>query len=163
MKSLPSFSVLLAVCLAASVLSAGAAEVRVYTNADLAELPPIETGQPVEGGDGELGWEFVHDFIDREHRRLDAEREWELERRAADTERDREARYRAGSSWGYYGVYPYHPTYGRPDHGKRPGNRGPGIGVDAPIRPLHAGPTLAERQRARAIQNAPGTIRPQPR
>jgi hypothetical protein len=63
--------------------------VRVYTNADLEKFGPSEAPEgPVRTRDGGE-WAFVQAFLDREHARLEAERDYEL-RRSADQERARQ-------------------------------------------------------------------------
>ena len=54
-------------------------EVYVYTNADLERLGPIP--ESIACCREDYGWGFVQDFIDREYRRLDADREFELKQR----------------------------------------------------------------------------------
>jgi hypothetical protein len=157
-----------AAALAALVLGAGAAAqtgpsadgagdepVRVYTNADLERFGPPSPGpEPATVGD-DRGWEFVREFLAREHARLDAERAWDLERRRVEIEEERVLRERWRTVW-YYPGYGY--TVGYPGcadekrkryhalpHGTSPGGR---------IRPIHAGPTKAQRMRAQAIRRS---------
>jgi len=61
--------------------------VRIYTNTDLEkyageELPASE----VQGGMEDLGWEFVQNFIERQYQKIDADRDYDLDRRVTDAE-----------------------------------------------------------------------------
>jgi hypothetical protein len=86
--------------------------VRVYTNADLEryageELPVSD----VQGGMEDLGWEFVQNFIERQYEKINADRNFDLDRRMTDAEIDeierRSRRQRYGLAYpiytGYYG------------------------------------------------------------
>jgi hypothetical protein len=119
--------------------------VPLYTNADLAKFgPPGGTDQPVRVQD-EGKWEFVQAFLDREYARVDAEREHDL-RRAAAEGRLRQvaptcARYVAPflGVYGFPGVMPFrYPRTGAwPPYaalGQR-GGRPPDRGLGARSRP----------------------------
>jgi len=120
--------------------------VRVYTNADLEELEPLPVGAPAEGQSDESGWKFVAEFIDREHRRLDAERAHALNRRLVEIEEE-ETSYR---SHGFY-TYPYVPGV-RKRTGRRA--RATTSGPGGHIVPLHARPSPTMVQRSKAIQRS---------
>lgn len=81
MKSLSISAALLAVVLAAGDARAEAVEpVRVYTNADIERLPPLPTQPaPLVDFDRER-WEFVIQFLEREHALLNADRNQDLAR-----------------------------------------------------------------------------------
>ncbi len=84
---------------------------RVYTNADLEELPEVSVSAPLAPTDG-AGWDFVTAFIERERARIDADRQHALDLQfvESETERDRETGERywiPGPGYGYgYGFYP---------------------------------------------------------
>jgi hypothetical protein len=144
-------TVALLALLAACVATAVSAEtpVRVYTNADL--VPVDAVSLEVSEAADESGWEFVAEFIAREHQRLDAERSHELDRRRVDIEENR--RPRRGSD-AYYG---YPVGYAHPySHGvRKPGHRPRATsGAGGRIVPLHARPTPAQVHRTRAIQRS---------
>jgi hypothetical protein len=99
-------------------------QVRVYTNADLEKYgPPSEPVEKAERDD-ELGWQFVTDFIEREHARLDQQRRRELDRQLVEAEvdeLDRRSR-RTGIALPYYYNYHYPGHVGR---GRRVGHKSP--------------------------------------
>ena len=130
------------------------APVRVYTNADLEKLPPLPPSSEPVLRDDDLGWEFVTEFIEREHRRLDADRAYELEGRR-DATKERIADEREGDyvlPWVPWGFNP------RVRHdGHRPGDFrrvDAGVRLGGSIAPLHARPSQAMVQRARAIRRS---------
>ena len=127
--------------------------VRVYTNADLERFgPPSGDAEPV-AVDDDRGWEFVTEFLAREHARLDAERSHELERRRAAIEEEVAARPRARPTY-YYPYYGYGYVHvGRHHRGHRFKTVGTTT-VGGRIVPLHARPTLVEVQRAKAIRRS---------
>lgn len=89
--------------------------VYVYTNADLERLAPIPSQEhPIV--ESELGWEFVSDFIERERKRLDADRNHDLERERLENERLRLDRPRYGLAWAPYGFYGRQPRRGGGKH-----------------------------------------------
>ena len=149
-------TVALLALLAAFATTAVAAEaashehpVRLYTNADLEPLDPLSVAAKPDAQAVDSGWEFVADFIAREHERLDAERSYELKRRWVDIEEEESAVRR------YYG-YPfvsaqlYSPGL-RKRAGQTPATTsGPG----GHIVPLHARPSPAQVQRSMAIQRS---------
>jgi hypothetical protein len=132
--------------------------VHVYTNADLERLGPLPVAsEPVAANDDDAAWEFVAEFLAREHARLDAARAHDLDRRQVDLEEESVTRRR---SYGTY-VYPHHYPYRGHRYGDRrhrPGNGLPHVGTPSSlggrIVPLHARPTLAQAQRAKAIQRS---------
>jgi hypothetical protein len=114
---------------------------RVYTNLDLERLfgpPSVNTGPVVTNDDAD--WEFVKEFLEREHARIDADRSYELERRRQRLETDRTTRRDAHISYGYP-YYPYAHGNVRLSHPSRQGGR---------IVPLHARPSLAQINRSKA-------------
>jgi len=127
--------------------------VRVYTNADLERFGPPSVDAAPATADDDPGWEFVTEFLAREYERLDAQRSYDLERRRAALEEEAVDRRRARP------IYRY-PYYGhRFIHvGRHPrGHRVRTVRtttVGGPIVPLHARPTLAEAQRAKAIRRS---------
>jgi len=125
--------------------------VRVYTNADLERLGPPSAGNQVRTGADDPGWEFVTEFLAREHARLDAERAWELARRRAVLEEE------AALPPRIYGWSP-HAFYGHPHgrSGRHPGRRSEkGMSSRAGlVVPLHARPSLALTARAKAIRRS---------
>ena len=127
---------------------AAAEPVPLYTNEDLEKFGPVPPApdDPVYRGN-DLGWEFVIEFINREHERLDAERSNALERaRIRTEERENESAHR--------GYVPYVPSYYPGFSGRRYGHVGRahpdrrlhelagarGAGNDGRIVPLHARP-----------------------
>jgi hypothetical protein len=140
----------------------GGEDVRVYTNADLERLAPLPVDSEPVAADPDPGWQIVTEFLDREHARLDAERAHDLERRRVELEERTIDPRRSRAAYAYPFRYPYgvHP-YGRP--GKRHGGRGrfgsvpratTTSSVGGRIVPLHARPTLAQTQRAKAIRRS---------
>ncbi len=123
--------------------------VRLYTNADLEQPDPLPVAakpdQPADDG----RWEFVADFIAREHDRLDAERSHELNRRLVDIEEEESANRRY---YGYPFVYaqPFSPGV-RKRAGRTPATTS---GLGGHIVPLHARPSPAQVQRSKAIQRS---------
>ena len=124
--------------------------VRVYTNADLEPLTALANGvltvegEPKAQSDAEA-WRFVGEFLDREARRLDAERAHELElRRAAQDEIREDHGYYPLSTYGYGYGYGYDAWRhdGSRRHGR--GHRRDGFAFGEPIRPIHAGPTKTQ-------------------
>lgn len=133
-----------AACLAQAADDAG---VRVYTNDDLEPLPESPPPPATEPEDRD-GWAFVADHLEREYARIDAQRGYELERTrvVAETERSDEPVY--SLPWSFYGWAGWAPPERhRPKHHARPE-----VGRLPAIRPIHAGPTQAQIQRARAMR-----------
>ncbi len=133
--------------------------VRLYTNADLEQLDALPGAAKPDAQADDSGWEFVADFIAREHRRLDAERPYELNRRLVEIEEEQAAdrRDRLGIGFASYRGYPVVYAYPyAPGVGKRAGRAswtatsGPG----GRIVPLHARPTPTQVQRSKAIQRS---------
>ena len=128
--------------------------VRLYTNADLerfGEASPADT-HPVDYDD-EAAWRFVTEFLDREHRRLDADRAHDLAQRRAQTEENLADRATRRRSYGVpLGVLGYGLRGGhRPKHFRRNVHGGlPSAG--GRIVPLHARPSLAQLNRAKATR-----------
>ncbi len=137
--------------LAAAPLSAQSADtetVRLYTNADLVPLE-APSAPPAAEPVNETGWQFVVEFISREHERLEAERTHALEQRVIALEEDRlthAPRFR-----GYYG-FPYYDSRHQ-DRGQklRRDRRAPAARRQG-IVPLHARPSNAQIQRANAMR-----------
>ena len=127
--------------------------VRVYTNADLDRFGPPSIDADPAAKDDDPGWEFVTEFLAREYERLDAERSYDLERRLSALEAEAAERRRVRPTY-------YYPYYGHAfTHvGRHPGaHRGGTVRtttVGGLIVPLHARPTLAEVQRAKAIRRS---------
>ena len=96
-----------------------AESVRVYTNRDLERFGPPDDTTAAPPRDP--GWEFVTDFLEREYRRLDADRAFDLERRRVEAET--EAIRRRPDHW-HLPVAPFvtHPVGPRRfRHGYHPG------------------------------------------
>ena len=136
---------LLAACVATAVTAEPVAHedpVRLYTNADLEELAPLPVAASPDAQVENTEWDFVEDFISREHERLQSERSHELDRRRVEIAQEPfvDRRY-----YGYPAVYA-HPYSGR----TRNTTSGPG----GHIVPLHARPSPARMQRSRAIKRS---------
>ena len=124
----------------------------LYTNADLERLEPLTLErQPLPEVKAE-SWEFVTEFLERSHARIDAERDRDIARSvlsAPQVERRRVGDYSGYSGYSNYsanptrkhrpGVYSTNPV-----RSSRP----------AAIRPLHAGPSHTMRMRQKAIRNS---------
>lgn len=145
--------VLLLVALAPAALADD--EDQVYTNLDLERMfgpPSADTGPVVT--DDDTDWEFVTDFLEREHARIDADRSYDIERRRQRLDVDRTTRRSSHITHGY----PYHGyAHGnvRLGHPSRQGGR---------IVPLHARPSLAlinrrKAQRLSGVDAFPGNRR----
>ena len=116
------------VALAAGSPALGDGPDRVYTNADLERLEPLPSQSAPIVSSEELGWEFVTDFIEREHKRLESERAHDLERTLVDAEARALERRRPGYGLalapytGFFGhqgrnrVRPPGKRRGLPDH-----------------------------------------------
>ena len=120
--------------------------VPLYTNADLVKLDPIPVGAKPDAQNDDSGWEFVADFIAREHARLDAERSHELSRRWVDIEEQENERRGIGFA-SYFG-YPF--VYAHPHSVGVRKRSGPG----GHIVPLHARPSPAQVLRSKASQRS---------
>jgi hypothetical protein len=146
---------------------------RLYTNADLDRLGPgpAEPSRPISGAD-DPGWDYVQQFLDREHARLEADRLMDLEesRRAAENDALYELARERDYSVPYYGGYWYNPWVGVPGHhvgrgtgrnatnpGARPGVR-PGDGRPA-ARPVGARQGNPRGARRASVRAAPRTSR----
>jgi hypothetical protein len=124
--------------------------VRVYTNADLAKFgPPSDPTVEPPRNDGE-GWQFVIDFIERQHAQLKQQKDQELDRQLVEArvrELDRRSR-RVGIAlpyyygYGYYGYRGYavgHKSKGGVRAGHGPVARRSALSdLHRPIKPLHA-------------------------
>ncbi len=121
--------------------------VRIYTNADLEPLGSFSVATQPDEQENDSGWDFVADFIAREHARLDAERSYELNLQLVDIEQEESADRRY---YGYPTVYAHPYSHGVPKrNGRTPATTsGPG----GHIVPLHARPSPAQVQRSQAIQ-----------
>jgi hypothetical protein len=101
--------------IAASLLLAGTAAlaeepVPVYTNEDLERMfgpPPAPVSDPVDKS-GPEDWGWVESYLDRQYARIDADRQYELQKRTLDIADERTyTGYRGGchGGYGYYGGY----------------------------------------------------------
>jgi len=135
--------------MAPSVVRAEDQAVRVYTNADLERFPALPDSDVEASRPSADEWRFVTDYLQRQYTRLDADRDYSLERERAEAEVDL---IRSRANRRTYGLPVYWNRYdrwnGAPD--TRPPGEG-GIGrlkratlPDGSIRPLHAGPTRAQ-------------------
>ncbi len=135
-------------------------EIPLYTNADLEKYgpPTSESGQRVADSSEIQDWQFVTDFIRRQHEQIAAERAHDMERARVNNEaREIERRYAPSySPWFPYYLYPglghhkHQPWHGdRPGHGvrrpqvqPRPVSRAAAFtqSLWRPITPLHARP-----------------------
>ncbi len=123
--------------------------VRLYTNADLEELGSLPVAaKPGQQAD-DTGWDFVADFIAREHERLDAERYHELDRRLVDIEQE-ETADRRDYGYPFFYAHPYSHGVRKRQGRTRATTSGPG----GHIVPLHARPSPAQVQRSKAIQRS---------
>jgi hypothetical protein len=128
--------------------------VRVYTNADLERFEPLAVDSTPVAPHDDAQWEFVSDFIEREQARIDADRAHRLEQRWVEIEErsvERNRSYVRGVL--PYGVYPYGNAHRR--HGARPRHHvrsTPNLG--GRITPLHARPSLAQVNRAKATRRS---------
>jgi hypothetical protein len=92
--------------LAGLVGTAAVAEERVplYTNEDLDRMfgpPPAPVSDPVDKS-GPEDWGWVENYLDRQYARIDADRQYELQKRTLDIA---EERTYTGHYGGYYGGY----------------------------------------------------------
>jgi hypothetical protein len=120
---------LLGACLVAGHAAADTAP-RLYTNADLDALGsvPAQTERIADASETRAAdWQFVTDFLDRQHARLDAERSLALERRRVEQEEAyvEDDHYVFPAGWGYgYGWWgawrPNVPGVHPPRHGLHP-------------------------------------------
>ena len=100
--------------IAASVLLAGSVAladepVKVYTSEDLDRMfgaPPPTVSDPVDKS-GPEDWGWVEGYLDRQYARIDADRQYELQKRTLDIaeERTYTGRHYGGYGYGYYGGY----------------------------------------------------------
>jgi hypothetical protein len=127
--------------------------VRLYTNADLERFgePSPADAHPVVHDD-EAAWKFVTDFLEREHGRLDAERAHDLERRRVQTEEQFVDRSRRRSYGVPLGVLGYGLRGGHRSKHFRRNVRGGLPATGGRIVPLHARPSLAQINRAKATR-----------
>ena len=125
-----SAALVLTLAMASRPTRAAEDEVPLYTNADLDRMfGKSEPSAPsrVPSTTAEEDWGRVESFLDREYARLDADRKYELERRALREEPPRADYYAGYAVWGlgypastwWYGVSGAYArgTYGRPAHG----------------------------------------------
>ena len=128
----------------------GAETVRVYTNADLERLEPLAVDSAPVARHDEAEWEFVTEFLEREQAKIDADRAHRLEQRRVAIEEGFVGDRRSRSGYRIpYGIYPYGQRYKRVSHH---GVRSPAIG--GRIVPLHARPSQAQVQRAKAVRRS---------
>lgn len=142
----------IAIVLCGGPIVAESPEVPLYTNADLERLEPLtlERQFPVRNEAEIESREFVSEFLERAHARIDAERDRDLARAELSTrevERPGIAYlYDPGRAGSYYAT----------NRHRYRGNRaqaGGGARASA-IRPLHAGPSHTMQMRAKAIRNS---------
>lgn len=125
--------------------------VRVYTNADLDDLPPLPTQETEPPTPEEIArrWAFVDSVLDRAHARIDADRRHDLDRRLTEAEAGALERVDAQPHYVLPYAYGYAPVYdggwGKPGPGFR--HQGPRSPFERPmgqlfrpIAPLHARP-----------------------
>jgi hypothetical protein len=125
-----SAALVLALAVASGPARAADEEVPLYTNADLDRMfgksePTAPSGPP--STTAEQDWHRVESFLDREYARLDAERKYELERRALREAPPQADYYNGYAAWGlgypastwWYGVSGAYArgTYGGSAHG----------------------------------------------
>ncbi len=150
------FRVALTLLLALAAAEIGAAEPRVYTNADLEQLDPLPVDSDRIGPSDGFGWASVTEFLDREYARLDARRSHDLDRRLVEIEEEESAdrRYRRGFGL----VYPGYPAlYANPVRAHKRGHAPrvrPAHARNGRIVPLHARPSAAQVQWSQAIQRS---------
>jgi len=132
--------------LCGGMLLAEESTVPLYTNADLEQLEPLTLErQPLPEVQTE-SWEFVTEFLERSHARIDAERDREIARSALSAPPVERRRV---------GLYPALPFY--PFGGHRSGiSRRDPVRSSRPsaIRPLHAGQSHTMQMRREAIRNS---------
>ncbi len=129
--------------------------VPLYTNADLLRFGPPSTDPRPVTTMSDADWDSIAAFLARADARLDAERSYELERRRVSYEEraaDRQGRPRF--------AYPFYGFDARSSgHRYRPGSHGKPhpsqeAGLGRPIVPLHARPSLAQLQWAKATRHS---------
>jgi hypothetical protein len=134
--------------MAPSVARAEEQGVRVYTNADLERFPVLPDSDVEASRPSADEWRFVTDYLQRQYTRLDADREYSLERERAEAEVDlirSRTNRRTYSLPGYWNRYDQ--WNGAPDNRPGEGIAGRLKRATLPsgsIRPLHAGPTRAQ-------------------
>ena len=150
------FRVALTLLLALAAAEVGAAEPRVYTNADLEKLDPLPVDSDRIGPSDGFGWASVTEFLDREYARLDTRRSHDLDRRLVEIEEEESAdrRYRRGFGL----VYPGYPAlYANPVRAHKRGHAPrvrPAHARNGRIVPLHARPSAAQVQWSQATQRS---------
>jgi hypothetical protein len=98
---------LLAVFPAAAGQPSSEEEVVLYTNADVEELEPLPTGQPLDhAGLDAQAWAFVSGFVARERAKINEDRDHALERELVEIEADRPVGY--GERYPHYLRVPYY-------------------------------------------------------
>jgi hypothetical protein len=98
--------------IAASVLLAASAvvardPVKVYTNEDLDRMfgpPPPAVSDPVDKS-GPEDWGWVEGYLERQYARIDADRQYELDKRVVDIAEERTYTGYHPRSYAYYGGY----------------------------------------------------------
>ena len=135
---------------ASAVTAAEDGEVRLYTNADLEALEPLTLERQPQVERPAESWEFVNEFIDRSHARIDAQRDHDLARAALETIPGERRRGRVGflPLQGFY--HQRFPLF-RGERSTRARTDGGGMRTPA-IRPIHAGPSKAMRMRSQATR-----------
>jgi hypothetical protein len=139
----------------APALAAGEAEVRLYTNEDLARFPVLPDSTVAAEKPAREEWAGVVAYLEREHARIDADRAHRLERDRAEAEV--EFIQRQGDRRRYslpYDAWRY--GHGRPDRLRATSFRTGGA-----IRPLHAGPTRSQIDYFKATRRSGADAVPQ--
>jgi hypothetical protein len=139
------------------------APVRVYTNEDLEELPPIpplvivdDSGKPLEIEGASERWAFVDEVLGQAYARIDADRAHWIERRRAEAEADALERIQSRPRY----LLPWNAWYGGSRVGHYEGGRlrrqasrlweRPNAHLFQPITPIHARPYRTNLFRAEA-------------
>jgi hypothetical protein len=136
----------------------GDGEVRLYTNADLERFPLLPDSEVEAARPAADDWRVVTDYLQRQYARVDAERAYALERERAEAEVDLIRRGAGRRTYGLpytflrYG--PYHRVPRKPPRDGAIGRITRGLLPDGAIRPLHAGPTRAQIDHARASRRS---------
>ena len=137
--------------------------VRVYTNEDLEALPPLaslvivdETGRPLKIEGAEERWAFVDSVLGQAYARIDADRDYWLERRRTEAEADALERFHSQPRFSLPFNYLYRAGVGVPrkEHRlRREASRlwePPNAHLFQPITPIHARPYQTNLYRAKS-------------
>lgn len=137
--------------------------IRVYTNEDLEALPPLpslvivdENGHPLKIDGAEERWAFVDSVVGQAYARIDADRQYWLQRRRTEAEADALERFRSRPRY----LLPYNYFYrgrvgvpGREHRLRREASRlweRPNAHLFQPITPIHARPYQTNLFRAQS-------------